>query len=142
MCGTGLSLTNPALAEEFKEFIGDDPSILSRLHTLGARHDFPKIYNAADLLALTSITESRPLCISEAYASGVRVAVSTNVGDVVDQIGTHGFVINRDPEEIAKTWERALQQKDTIGYDIKNRDELGWQPMIRKYARALLSVIK
>ena len=142
MCGTGLSLQNPASAEEFKEIIGDDPNILSRLHALGARSDFPKMYNAADLVVLTSITESRPLCISEAYASGIRVAVSTNVGDVVDQIGTHGFVTDRNPEEIAKTWGRALQEKDIIGYDINKRDELGQERMVRKYAKVLLSAAR
>ncbi len=139
MCGTGLSLDNPHMLEMLGNNFGDEAKLRERLHVLGARSDFYKTYNAADVLALTSMTESRPLCISEAYAAGIKVAVSTDVGDSASMIGTHGIVTGRDPHEIATAWQEAYARRDEIGFDIKDRDSLGMKPVVAKYARVIRS---
>ena len=53
------------------------------VHLAGLQSDMPKIYASLDLTVSTSYSESMPLAIIEAMASGLAV-VSTNVGGIVD----------------------------------------------------------
>ncbi len=136
MAGPGLDLSNPHMQEMLAADLGDE-ELQRRLHVVGARPDFHKMYNAADVLALTSATESRPLCISEAQAAGIPVLVSTDVGDAASMIGNHGIITGRDPSEIAAAWQEAYDRRREIGYRIEDRDLLGIAPMVAKYARVI-----
>lgn len=143
MTGTGLSRENPAIANLLAGIFGKDSNLLTRLHALGLRPDTdrPALYNAADVLALTSATESRPLCITEAQACGLGVAVSTDVGDARIMIGEHGFITSRDPEVIAKCWQEAYAQRKEIGFPIERREELGTQQMILRHNQTLQDIL-
>lgn len=53
---------------------------------LGQRDDVPELLGAADVLALSSRWEARPLVVQEAARAGVAI-VATTVGGVVDLVG-------------------------------------------------------
>ena len=142
LAGTGLTPDNPEMRALITERLGNDPEHLARLHALGPRSDFASMYPASDVLAITSATESRPLCISEAYASGLNVVASTDVGDAASMIGEHGIITSRHPEEIAESWVQAYTNRDAIGYDLANREELGIKPMVRGYSAIIRSALK
>lgn len=141
MAGAGLSLTDdPHLRELVTAHFGSDKQLLSRLHALGIYHDLPGLYNATDILALTSVTESRPLCISEAQAAGVPVAVSTDVGDARAMIGAHGIITSCNPDEIAAAWQQAYAQRDELRFPIQHRDSLGIPRMVAAYAKIIRQI--
>jgi glycosyltransferase involved in cell wall biosynthesis len=133
MVGAGLSADNQVLNSEIERFVDDR----RRLHTLGVRSDLPDIYSASDVLALTSRTESRPLCINEAQAVGCSVAVVTDVGDAALMIDKHGFVSSRDEVEIANLWQEAFERRHEIGFPIERRDELSTARMVASYVKAI-----
>src|SRR3984893_10212354 len=54
---------------------------------LGTRNDPEDFYPALDVVALTSLNEGTPLTLIEAMANA-RAVISTNVGGVVDLLGT------------------------------------------------------
>lgn len=141
MVGTGLTLDNPSIAKLIDDKFDGNEVLKKRLHALGLRKDLPGIYAACDVLALTSMTESRPLCISEAQASGLGVTVSTPVGDAPSMIGTHGFLTGRDPEEIAARWQEAFDKRHEIGFPLERREELGKMRMISMYNNHLRDLL-
>jgi glycosyltransferase involved in cell wall biosynthesis len=70
--------------------------IAARVHFLGTRSDVPDLLRAADLFALTSITEATSLTLLEAMASGLPVVV-TAVGGNPDVVrhGREGLLVPR-----------------------------------------------
>jgi glycosyltransferase involved in cell wall biosynthesis len=74
-----------------------------RIHVLGWRHDLERIYQAADVVALTSDNEGTPVALIEAMAAG-RAVVATRVGGVPDLVadGETGLLVPaRDPGAMA-----------------------------------------
>jgi len=80
-----------------------DLDLLDRLETrrdrlaapvtfLGRRTDIPALLAAADVFALSSDWEARPLAVQEAMAAGVPVA-ATAVGGVADLLGDSGELV-------------------------------------------------
>lgn len=136
MVGAGLSEDNADMVTMMQELVIDD-ELKSRIHLRGVNRDLQPFYAACDVLALTSATESRPLCITEAQAAGLGVTVTTEVGDAPIMVGSHGFVTGRDPFEIASRWIEAHAKRQEIGYPLARRGELGTAPMIAKYDRVL-----
>ena len=68
----------------------------------GARSDMPSVYNALDMLCLSSITEGFPNVLGEAMSCGVP-CVTTDVGDAAHEVGDTGLVVpKRDPEALAQ----------------------------------------
>jgi glycosyltransferase involved in cell wall biosynthesis len=59
----------------------------------GERIDMPAVYNALDILCLSSSSEGFPNVIGEAMACGVP-CVATDVGDVQLAVGGSGMVVN------------------------------------------------
>jgi glycosyltransferase involved in cell wall biosynthesis len=53
---------------------------------VGNRSDISQIYNALDIIALTSLNEGTPLSLIEAMAAG-KAVISTGVGGVRDLLG-------------------------------------------------------
>lgn len=62
---------------------------------LGARDDVPSLLAAADVLAVSSRWEARPLVVQEALAAGLPV-VATNVGGIPEVLGGAGELVQAD----------------------------------------------
>ena len=74
----------------------------------GERFDLRKVYNALDLVTLTSLSEGFPNTLAEAMACGV-ACVATDVGDasrILD--GTGCIVPPGDPDALASAWNETL----------------------------------
>jgi len=68
----------------------------------GERRDMPDVYNALDVLCLSSRGEGFPNVIGEAMACGTP-CVATDVGDVAWVIGDQGVIVEREnPEALAQ----------------------------------------
>ncbi|MDQ0321103.1 glycosyltransferase involved in cell wall biosynthesis [Pararhizobium capsulatum DSM 1112] len=77
--------------------------IADRVIFAGERRDVPDILSAADIFALTSVSEGLPISILEAMAAGLPV-VATDVGGISELVaeGETGFLVPaREPREIA-----------------------------------------
>jgi glycosyltransferase involved in cell wall biosynthesis len=141
MAGAGLTETNQSFADLLiREGFDEKSNIRQHLHAVGSRPDLPAFHNASDVLAITSVTESRPLTISEAQAAGLGVAVSTDVGDAAAMIGPHGFITGRNPAEIAYFWSEAYKKRAELRFPLERRDELGTARMITKYNQVISEV--
>ncbi|MBO0842675.1 MAG: glycosyltransferase, partial [Nocardioides sp.] len=69
MCGAGMTPDNPALAELIAEEMGWWANLGTNLHALGIQSQMAPLYNAADLITLTSaFGEAAPLCLLEGMA--------------------------------------------------------------------------
>lgn len=71
-------------------------SVRTRVHFLGIRQDIPELMRAADLFAMTSLSEAASLTLMEAMASGLPVVV-TAVGGNPELItdGVDGLLVPR-----------------------------------------------
>ena len=91
-----------------------------RCHFVGFRSDVGAVYQASDVVALTSANEGTPVTMIEAQAAG-RPVVSTDVGGVRDIVsdGVSGFVV--PPGDIDAVAERLRALAD----DPDLRERLG-----------------
>jgi len=73
------------------------------------REEVNKLFNACDLVLMTSLTEGSPMVIKEAMACNCSI-VSTDVGDVKEIIGnTRGcYISSFDPEDVADKIKKAI----------------------------------
>ena len=87
--------------------------VSERVIFAGARRDLPAIYPAADAFLLPTLYETFALVCLEAMASGLPV-VAAPVGGIEDYLrdGENGFLIQRDPAEIAATLDRLLNDPE------------------------------
>ncbi|MFL5339835.1 MAG: glycosyltransferase [Gemmataceae bacterium] len=79
-------------------------NIADRVRFLGVRADVPELLQAADVFALTSLSEAASLTLLEAMASGLPVVV-TNVGGNPEIVrdGVDGLLVPRGDAEAAAT---------------------------------------
>jgi glycosyltransferase involved in cell wall biosynthesis len=106
LAGRGVDWKNPTLAALVGELGAE------RVRLLGERRDVPDLMNAMDVLANPSWSESFPNAVGEALACGVPV-VATEVGDTAEIVSDVGIVVPpRDPEVLAKAWERVLEMPE------------------------------
>ncbi|MDN4172620.1 glycosyltransferase [Nocardioides sp. SOB77] len=112
LCGAGMSPGNGELADLVATTLRGWSGAQERVHLLGIRADMPRLYNAADLVALTSAYgEAAPLSLLEAMASGT-VPVTTDVGDAAEMVGDPRLVTGREPDDVALAWEAALEARE------------------------------
>lgn len=71
--------------------ISELPALGVRLVRCGERRDMPAIYNACDIVMLTSRSEGSPNAVAEAMSCGVPCVV-TDVGDAAQLVGASGAV--------------------------------------------------
>jgi teichuronic acid biosynthesis glycosyltransferase TuaC len=86
-----------------------------KLVSLGVPFELmPACLNAADCLAMTSITEGSPNIVKEALACNLPI-VSTDVGDVAERLDcvSHSRVVRRDVVEFGKAVAEFLAKKTT-----------------------------
>lgn len=122
--GTDSSAVPSSLDVQIAETLARTPALLGRIHRLGQRDDVPAIYNACDIVSMTSRSEGSPNAIAEAMACGVPCVV-TNVGDAARLVGETGIVVAvGDDAAIAERW-RLLATKDAF------RTALGQRAMER-----------
>jgi glycosyltransferase involved in cell wall biosynthesis len=89
------------LGDQLKEF-GERIGLSRNLTWAGFRPDMPAVYNALDMLCLSSITEGFPNVLGEAMSCSVP-CITTDVGDAAHEIGDTGLVVPKgNPEAMAK----------------------------------------
>jgi glycosyltransferase involved in cell wall biosynthesis len=112
LCGAGMVAANPALTELLDAELGHWSGLASQVHLLGIRRRMAPLYNAADLVALTSaFGEAAPLCLLEGMACGA-VPVTTDVGDAAEMVGDPRLVTGREPEAVARAWAAAYDVRE------------------------------
>lgn len=88
--------------------LAEELGISERLLWVGARRDMPAVYNALDLLVLSSYGEGFSNVIAEAMACGVPCVV-TDVGDSALIVGNTGQVVPvRNPQAMAEAVQSLL----------------------------------
>lgn len=87
LAGSGVDRENVALRAA-----ADAAGIADAVHTLGQRHDVPRLMASLDVLASASHGEAFPNVIGEAMACGVPCVV-TDVGDSAAIVGDTGTVV-------------------------------------------------
>ena len=103
LCGKGLE---PGM----KEAVANLPSSScpENFHFAGLRQDIASVYNACNLVVLTSFSEAFPLVLGEAMACGVPVA-ATDVGDCRALVEDGGLIASPgQPSAIGDTWIQIL----------------------------------
>ena len=106
--------------------LGRELGIESNLLWAGARNDMPSVYNALDVLTLTSaFGEGFPNVLGEAMACGVP-CVATDVGDVKRVLGEEGIAVPPgDPGALARAWVTMLRRietdNDMLGQETRRR---------------------
>jgi glycosyltransferase involved in cell wall biosynthesis len=80
------------LAGTGTERLGSKDEVGPRIHGLGERRDVARLLRAADVLAISSLTEGLPNALLEGMASGL-VPVTTDVGDCRAVVGETGSVV-------------------------------------------------
>ncbi|MBL9093652.1 MAG: glycosyltransferase [Planctomycetaceae bacterium] len=79
----------------------DELGVGDGVRLLGTRHDVPRLFAAADVCLLTSVSEGVPLTVLEAMACGVPV-VATRVGGVSEIVSDGESGLLADPGDDAK----------------------------------------
>jgi glycosyltransferase involved in cell wall biosynthesis len=136
MAGSGLDITNPNLQGLLTTVFDGRTELLRRIHALGRRNDVEKIYAAADVAALTSRTESYPLCLLEALATGI-TAVSTDVGDSRIILEGHGLIAPANPEAMAAAWDEAYRRRHELAVPPEQRARYDKREMVNGYANLI-----
>ncbi len=96
LVGTGTDAAAPgmpptALDAAIAQRERDVPALTGRIVRCGERRDMPALYNACDIVMLTSRSEGSPNAVAEAMACGVPCVV-TDVGDAAQLVGASGEV--------------------------------------------------
>jgi glycosyltransferase involved in cell wall biosynthesis len=98
----------PAAVRARLQARADALGIGPRVQWIAHCEDMRAVYNALDLLALTSISEGFPNVVGEAMACGVPCVV-TDVGDAALLVGDTGAVVKpRQPEQWPHAWQQML----------------------------------
>jgi glycosyl transferase family 1/glycosyl transferase family 4 len=135
LCGAGMSAANPELVTLLEESLGGWAGAHDQVHLLGIRDDMPHLYNASDLVVLTSAYgEAAPLSLLEGMACGA-VPVTTDVGDAAAMVGDSRLVTSREPSEVALAWAAAFEQREEHAERIlRRRQRLSEQRTFDAYA--------
>jgi len=86
-----------------------------RVRFVGRQRDVPGLLSAADLFALSSLSEGIPMALLEAMACGLPV-VALRVGGTPELVedGRSGLLVGgRKPEDLAEAISRILTERDT-----------------------------
>lgn len=136
LAGIGIDQTNQDLMG-----LAYALGIAERVVFLGPRTDMPKLYNALDLYALSSKSESFPNVLGEASACGIP-SITTDVGDAELIVGNTGWVVPpADVEALSGALREALylesQERRLLGARARKHisDRFGLHVVADSYAR-------
>lgn len=140
MCGAGMSSANPGLAGDLAA-AGLDPA--GQVHLLGPRTDPEAVFNAADVVALTSaFGEAAPLCLIEGMLCGA-VPVATDVGDCASIVAGRGLITAPDAEAVAEGWARAIAHRPQFQQAAaRSRHQFGRARMVSAYGTLIRQVYR
>jgi glycosyltransferase involved in cell wall biosynthesis len=138
LCGAGMTLDNPALRDLVATELAHWDERETHLHALGIQSAMAPLYNAADLVVLTSsFGEAAPLCLLEGMASGA-VPVATDVGDCARMVDDPRLIAEAEPEALAEAWRAAFAQREEHSERImRQRQRLSEQRGIDAYVRII-----
>jgi len=112
----------------------------------GARSDMPEVYNALDVLVLSSVSEAFPNVLGEAMACGV-ACVSTDVGDAHQVLDDSRAIVPReDPEALAAgvlaILELSREERTDLGRRLRQRviQNFSADALVRRTAAVLETV--
>lgn len=138
LCGAGMTRENPAFQKLLNDFI---PQRLHyRFHALGISSHVSRVYNATDIIALSSaFGEAAPLCLLEGMACGA-VPVATDVGDCALMVQDRNLIAPLEAKGMSDTWVNAYARREYHKEKIRMiRDSLSEKHMIQRYADILNS---
>ncbi len=124
--------------------LADDLGLSKRLIWANFRSDMPAVYNALDILCLSSTSEGFPNVVGEAMACGVSCVV-TDVGDAAEIVGDTGIVVPPgNPEAMAQGLIEMLGRNSTDGRSPRERilENFGHERMIQATAETLRDVVQ
>jgi glycosyltransferase involved in cell wall biosynthesis len=106
LVGRGVDAANTGLMHAVRELLLENTVL-----PLGERFDLPELFNALDVLMLSSAWgEGFPNVIGEAMATGVP-CVATDIGECRDIIGATGYVVPpRDAQALASAVDALLRE--------------------------------
>jgi len=135
MCGAGMSRDNPHLVALLDAEFGGWAGRRTQVHPLGIQAAMAPIYNAADLVILTSsYGEAAPLSLLEGMACGA-VPVTTDVGDAATIVGDPRLVTAAEPAAVSEAWAAAFEQREEHAERIlRHRQRLSDQRCFDAYA--------
>ncbi|HYU83186.1 MAG TPA: glycosyltransferase, partial [Kribbellaceae bacterium] len=135
MCGAGMSRDNPHLVALLDAEFGGWAGRRTQVHPLGIQSAMAPIYNAADLVTLTSsYGEAAPLSLLEGMACGA-VPVTTDVGDAATIVGDPRLVTAAEPAAVSEAWAAAFEQREEHAERIlRHRQRLSDQRCFDAYA--------
>ncbi len=123
--------------------------IAAKTRFLGARNDVADILRAADVFALSSISEGLSVALIEAAASGLPI-VATDVGgnrEIIDPPNAGLVVPPRDPQALAEAMQRLLRDtpmRAALGVAARSRAiaHFSLQSMIDSYSQLYLEHVR
>lgn len=143
LCGAGMSPDNRALTDLLTEHLSGWDGAREQVHLLGIRDDMQRLYNAADLVALTSAYgEAAPLSLLEGMACGA-VPVTTDVGDAALMVRDPRLVVDRDASAVAAGWQAAFEHREEHAERIlRHRQRLSDQRCFDAYAALITAAAR
>ncbi|WP_141730846.1 glycosyltransferase [Oligoflexus tunisiensis] len=122
LCGYGISRNNTELCNQLTKL--DLHSQCSLFETI---NPIENIYNASDIVTLTSLSESFGLSIAEAMACETLV-VATDIEGLSDLVLDKSFLVpTRDPEAVSRAWKALIElpsvDKRALGASMRRRIE-------------------
>jgi glycosyltransferase involved in cell wall biosynthesis len=134
LVGRGMDGTNPDLAEAIRSL-----GLEARTTLLGRRDDVARLIAGFDIFCSCSASESFPIVLGEAMASGVP-CVATDVGDSALIVGGTGIVVpRRDPKALADGLSRLIalgpEGRHRLGQAARRRiiEHFGLAEVVRQY---------
>ena len=124
--------------------MADDLGLSKRVIWANFRGDMPAVYNALDILCLSSVSEGFPNVVGEAMACGVPCVV-TDVGDAANIVGDTGIVVPPgNPEAMAQGLIEMLGRNSADGRSPRERivANFGHERMIQATTDALQDVVQ
>lgn len=136
LAGSDIDSNNNKLVSLLKKY-----KIFENVFLLGEVENMRRLYNAADVTILTSVTESFPNTLGESMLCATP-CISSDVGDVRDLLGDFGWIfpvknylaLSDLIYEIGSLKNKKEWKKIKMGCQKKIEHNYSWDVVIKKYA--------